>query len=84
MRMLGDAFANVADGRSCSLFTVLGAAGVGKSRLTAEFLRDLDATVLRGRCLSYGEGITYWPVVSIVKQLLEITWQGRGRGTDGS
>jgi class 3 adenylate cyclase/tetratricopeptide (TPR) repeat protein len=71
LRMLGDAFANVADGRSCSLFTVLGAAGVGKSRLSAEFLRNLDATVLRGRCLSYGEGITYWPVISIVKQLLD-------------
>jgi class 3 adenylate cyclase/tetratricopeptide (TPR) repeat protein len=71
LRMLRDAFANVIDGQSCSLFTVLGAAGVGKSRLTAEFLRDLDATVLRGRCLSYGEGITYWPVITIVKQLLE-------------
>jgi class 3 adenylate cyclase/tetratricopeptide (TPR) repeat protein len=71
LRMLRDAFANVNDGRSCSLFTVLGAAGVGKSRLTGEFLRDIDATVLRGRCLSYGEGITYWPVIAIVKQLLE-------------
>jgi len=73
LRMLRDAFANVVDGHSCSLFTVLGAAGVGKSRLTAEFLRDIDATVLRGRCLSYGEGITYWPVITIVKQLLEST-----------
>ena len=70
LRMLRDAFANVIDGRSCSLFTVLGAAGVGKSRLTAEFLRTVDATVLRGRCLSYGEGIAYWPVISVVKQLL--------------
>jgi class 3 adenylate cyclase/tetratricopeptide (TPR) repeat protein len=71
LRMLRDAFANVIDGHSCSLFTVLGAAGVGKSRLTAEFLSDIDATVVRGRCLSYGEGITYWPVITIVKQLLE-------------
>jgi class 3 adenylate cyclase/tetratricopeptide (TPR) repeat protein len=71
LRMLRDAFAHVIDGHSCSLFTVLGAAGVGKSRVTAEFLRDIDATVLRGRCLSYGEGITYWPVITIVKQLLE-------------
>ncbi len=71
LRMLRDAFANVTDGQSCSLFTVLGAAGVGKSRLTAEFLSNVDATVLHGRCLSYGEGITYWPVISIVKQLLE-------------
>jgi class 3 adenylate cyclase len=53
-------------------FTVLGTAGVGKSRLAAEFLSDLggDSRVVRGRCLSYGEGITYWPVVEILKQLL--------------
>ncbi len=51
--------------------TILGSPGVGKSRLASEFLDGLDdATVLRGRCLSYGEGITYWPVVEIVKQLL--------------
>jgi class 3 adenylate cyclase len=55
--------------RTCQLFTVLGSAGVGKSRLAAEFLSGVDATVLRGRCLSYGDGITYWPVVEILKQL---------------
>ena len=70
LRMLNDAFANVVDGRSCSLFTLLGAAGVGKTRLTAEFLGGIDAIQLRGRCLSYGEGITYWPVITMVKQLL--------------
>ena len=60
----------VADG-SCQLFTVLGAAGVGKSRLVHEFLDGVDhATVVRGCCLSYGEGITYWPVVEVLKQLL--------------
>src|SRR5204862_263016 len=47
----------------------LGVAGVGKSRLVGEFLRGVDATVVRGRCLSYGEGITYWPVVEAAKQL---------------
>src|SRR4029453_2448839 len=47
----------------------LGCAGVGKSRLVVEFLLGLDATVVRGRCLAYGEGITYWPVVEAVKQL---------------
>ena len=71
LRMLNDAFANVGDGRSCSMFTILGAAGVGKSRLTAEFLSSIEATQVQGRCLSYGEGITYWPVISIVKQLLD-------------
>jgi class 3 adenylate cyclase/tetratricopeptide (TPR) repeat protein len=70
LRMLNDAFTNVVDGRSCSLFTLLGAAGVGKTRLTAEFLGGIDAIQLRGRCLSYGEGITYWPVITMVKQLL--------------
>jgi tetratricopeptide (TPR) repeat protein len=68
-RTLSDAFsAAVADG-ACHLVTVLGAAGVGKSRLVAEFLAGLDARVVRGRCLSYGEGITYWPVTEVLKQL---------------
>ena len=44
--------------------TVLGEAGVGKSRLVQEFAREVgaEATVLRGSCLPYGEGITYWPL----------------------
>ena len=65
---------------SCHLFTVLGAAGVGKSRLAAEFLGSLDdALVVRGRCLPYGEGITYWPVVEVVKQLPETPSSTRSR-----
>jgi class 3 adenylate cyclase/tetratricopeptide (TPR) repeat protein len=66
---LRDAFARAEADRSCQLFTVLGSAGVGKSRLAAEFLGGVEATVVRGRCLSYGEGITYWPVVEVLKQL---------------
>jgi class 3 adenylate cyclase/tetratricopeptide (TPR) repeat protein len=53
----------------CELVTVLGDAGVGKSRLLEEALASLDAPVVRGRCLAYGEGITYWPVVEVLKQL---------------
>ncbi len=69
LKMLRDAFDNVASERSCHLFTVLGSAGVGKTRLVSEFLRTLDdVAVVHGRCLSYGEGITYWPVVEVVKQ----------------
>ena len=70
-RLLDDAFANVVGERACHLFTVLGTAGVGKSRLVVEFLERLDAaTVIGGRCLSYGEGISYWPVTAAVKELL--------------
>ena len=71
LRILGDAFAHVVAERSCGLVMIVGMAGVGKSRLTAEFLRGLDVRVVTGRCLSYGRGITYWPVVSMVKQLLD-------------
>jgi class 3 adenylate cyclase/tetratricopeptide (TPR) repeat protein len=60
----------VVEDRTCQLVTVFGSAGVGKSRLVEEFLSGLDggATVLTGRCLPYGEGITYHPVVESIKQ----------------
>jgi class 3 adenylate cyclase/predicted ATPase len=75
--LLRGAFENVVSERACHLFTVLGAAGVGKSRLAAEFLATVeDATVVRGHCLSYGEGITYWPVVEILKQLPPVAQLG--------
>jgi class 3 adenylate cyclase/tetratricopeptide (TPR) repeat protein len=73
LRRLHDAYDQATTDDSCQLFTILGSAGVGKSRLTAEFLTSLgDARVCRGRCLPYGEGITYWPVVEVVKQLPDI------------
>ena len=72
-RLLAGAWERVCSERSCQLFTLLGPAGVGKSRLASEFLEAVeDATVLRGRCLSYGEGITYWPVAEVLKQLLGV------------
>jgi class 3 adenylate cyclase len=68
--MLRHAFERVAADGKCQLVTILGAAGAGKSRLTVELLREINekATVLVGRCLPYGEGITFWPVVEIVKR----------------
>jgi predicted ATPase/class 3 adenylate cyclase len=50
--------------------TVLAEAGVGKSRLTEEFLSSLgdDALVLSGRCLPYGRGITFWALGEIVRR----------------
>jgi class 3 adenylate cyclase/tetratricopeptide (TPR) repeat protein len=46
-------------------FTLLGAAGIGKSRLVRELEDRVDASLLSGRCLPYGEGITYWPLAEI-------------------
>ena len=50
------------------LFTIYGEAGVGKSRLAREFLDGVErASVLMGRALPYGEGVTYWPLGEMVK-----------------
>ncbi len=64
-------FADAVASRTCRLFTLIGPAGVGKSRLVADFLEHIGegATVARGRALSYGEGITYWPLVELLLQL---------------
>ena len=64
-------FADAVASRTCRLFTLIGPAGVGKSRLVADFLETVGdtATVARGRALSYGEGITYWPLVEMLIQL---------------
>ena len=69
--VLETAFSDVVSDRACHLLTVLGGAGVGKSRLVREFTGGLagDVTVLRGRCLPYGEGITYWPLAEIVREI---------------
>ena len=69
--LLETVFRNAVGDRTCHLVTVLGDAGVGKSRLVREFASNLaeDVTVLHGRCLPYGEGITYWPLAEIVREL---------------
>jgi class 3 adenylate cyclase/tetratricopeptide (TPR) repeat protein len=70
LRRLQEAFGQAGADGSCQLFTILGSAGVGKSRLVAEFIGSVEgARVVRGRCLPYGEGITYWPVIEVLKQL---------------
>jgi class 3 adenylate cyclase len=64
-------FEDVVAASTCRLFTLIGPAGIGKSRLVADFLESVDgvADVARGRALSYGEGITYWPLVEMLIQL---------------
>jgi class 3 adenylate cyclase/tetratricopeptide (TPR) repeat protein len=71
LALLRQAYRRAVDERASHLFTLLGAAGIGKSRLVQEFLGEVgdEAKVLVGHCLSYGEGITYWPLVEILEQL---------------
>ena len=73
-RRLHDAFDQAVGDASCQLFTVLGLAGVGKSRLVHEFLGDVagQASVARGRCLPYGEGITFWPLLEVVREFVSL------------
>jgi class 3 adenylate cyclase len=75
LRRLHDALDQVVEEQTCHLFTVLGPAGIGKSRMVGEFREVVAerATVLSGRCLSYGEGITYWPLMEMVRQAIGIS-----------
>jgi class 3 adenylate cyclase/tetratricopeptide (TPR) repeat protein len=57
-----------------ALVTLMGPAGIGKSRLTQEFLALLGdrCSVVAGRCLPYGEGMTFWPIVTALKDAAQI------------
>ena len=81
MRQLMDAFREAVLGGICRMATLVGDAGVGKTRLTEEFLGSVssEARVVRGRCLPYGDGITFWPIVEMVRQAAEI---GEGDSPD--
>ncbi|MGI8828407.1 MAG: ATP-binding protein [Candidatus Limnocylindria bacterium] len=69
------AFGAAVGERRPRLVSILGDAGVGKSRLVSEVIARLgdQAHVLRGRCLSYGEGITFWPLGEVVRQAAAIS-----------
>jgi class 3 adenylate cyclase/tetratricopeptide (TPR) repeat protein len=70
--LLKDAFLRTVQERSARLVTIIGLPGVGKSRLVEEAQSDLRAlagtlTWRQGRCLPYGEGITFWAIAEVVK-----------------
>lgn len=68
LELLENTFARTVRDRRATLVTLYGEAGLGKSRLAREFVEATEgATVLKGRCLPYGEGVTYWPVAEMVK-----------------
>lgn len=70
LTLLGNAFELAVRERDVRAVTVIGSAGIGKSRLVGEFAssRGERAIVLTGRCLPYGAGITFWPVRMLVRQ----------------
>ena len=71
LQLLRQAFERTVEDRCCRLVTVIGPAGIGKSRLMTELLAGIrgSATVAVGRCLSYGEGITFWPLAEALREL---------------
>jgi class 3 adenylate cyclase/tetratricopeptide (TPR) repeat protein len=78
-------FEAVAERGTCGAVTVVGTAGVGKSRLTREFLHRLGdrAAVVEGHCMPYGEGVTFWPVRGAIQRAVGIgpqTGTGLARG----
>ena len=76
MAQLDAAFGAVIGASQARSMTVMAEAGIGKSRLVAEFARalgDSGVTVLRGRCLAYGKGITFWPLRGAVREAAAIS-----------
>ena len=70
LELLQTAFTRAVEARECRLCTVLGSAGIGKSRLALELIATVGpARCAVGRCLPYGEGITFWPIAEIVRDL---------------
>jgi class 3 adenylate cyclase/tetratricopeptide (TPR) repeat protein len=69
LERLREVFDEATRRRECRVINVIGTAGIGKSRLVNELLASVrdEATVLEGRCLPYGRGITYWPLRDLVR-----------------
>jgi class 3 adenylate cyclase/tetratricopeptide (TPR) repeat protein len=69
LAQLEERFAHRTMAGACEVVTVVGPAGVGKSRLARELEKRVGAraTVVHGRCLPYGDGITFWPVAGVLR-----------------
>ena len=74
VELLHNTFARAVRDRRVHLVTMFGEAGVGKSRLAHEFVAGVErSTILAGRCLPYGEGVTYWALAEMVKAAAGVT-----------
>jgi len=77
LRLVKELFHSASEEQKARLISVVGVAGIGKSRLAWEFEKYLDGLVdnvwwHRGRCLSYGEGVTYWALAEMVRMRARI------------
>jgi class 3 adenylate cyclase/tetratricopeptide (TPR) repeat protein len=81
LQQLEHALSAAVETRSPQLVTIVGPPGIGKSRLARELVTRAEARVVVGRCLSYGEGITYWPLAEIVSQVGDLR-EALGDGAD--
>jgi predicted ATPase/class 3 adenylate cyclase len=77
LRQIKDLFHICAEEKRSQLVSVTGIAGIGKSRLAWEFYKYFDGLTQiiywhRGRCLSYGEGVTYWALADMVRMRCRI------------
>jgi DNA-binding SARP family transcriptional activator len=70
LERLRAAYADARASRRCRVVTVIGEAGIGKTRLMRELVSEIrdEARILVGRCVSYGEGATYLPIAEAVRQ----------------
>ncbi len=80
LRLVKDLFHATSDERRTRLVSIVGIAGIGKTRLSSEFERYVDGLVddvywHRGRCLAYGDGVAYWALAEMVRMRARITEQ---------
>jgi class 3 adenylate cyclase/tetratricopeptide (TPR) repeat protein len=88
LRLVKEVFHGCADEGSAHLVSITGIAGIGKSRLAWEFFKYFDGLPQttywhRGRCLSYGEGVTYWALADMVRMRCRIAEDEQGSSAIG-